>query len=209
MCKAAAARMARVLWNDTGGRAHTLALGDVSHEPGTHQCTELCVRTLAAERPACTIVSDALQLTARMRVVDVLQAAADACEVVVLRRADVPEPASSHAADSLYVLAMRPYDPPSGASGVQPRVAWGCGPDMLVNCLWPADTRVPDLFPRSLRRRHAMHALRNVAAELQAAPRFVSAEEVEAVFGYSWLDCEHVDARAMPGAPPGWRENVD
>ena len=69
---------------------------------------------------------------------------------------------------------------------------------MLVNCLWPADTRVPDLFPLSRRRRQAMRALRDVVAELQAAPRFVSAEEVEAAFGDSWLDCEHVDARVMP-----------
>jgi hypothetical protein len=210
MSKAAATLMTHVSWNDAAGRAHALALGGVSHEPGTHQCTALCVRALAAERPACTLVSDALQLTVRMRVVDVLQAEADACEVLTLRRADVPEPVASHAANSLYVLVMRAYDRrylPFGASGLQPRVAWGCGPNMLVNCLWPADTRVPDIFPLSQRRRHAMRALRNVVAELQATPRLVSKEEVEAAFGDSWLDCEHVDARAMPGAPPGRREN--
>ena len=208
MSKAAAVQMSHVQWSDAAGRVHNLALGDVPpHESGTHRCTALCARALAAERSACTLVSDALQVTVRMRVVDALPAEADACEVVVLRRADVPEPAASHAADALYVLVMRAYDPPLGASSLQPRVTWGCGPDMLVNCLWPADVRVPDLFPLSLVRRQAMRALRNVAAELHAARRFVPTEEVEAAFGDAWLDCGHVDARAMPGAPPGRREN--
>jgi hypothetical protein len=210
MSKTAAVRMAHVQWNDSAGRPHALALGDAPpHESGTHRCTALCTRALTTERPACTLVSGALQLTVRLRVTDVLQAEADACEVVVLRRADVPEPAASHAADALYVLIMRAYDPPLGSSSLQPRVAWGCGPDMLVNCLWPADVRVPDLFPLSLVRRQAMRALRNVAAELHAARRFVPTEEVEAAFGDAWLDCGHVDARAMPGAPPERCENVE
>lgn len=205
--KAAATLMARVLWNDTGGRAHALALGVAPHPTVDHVCTSLCVRNLATQRPSCILESAALQLSVRMRVSDVLLADADGCEVAVLRRSDVPEPEASHAADALYVLIMRAYD--LGASGLQPRVAWGCGPDMLVNCLWHADTRVPDLFPLSVRRGHAMRALRNVVAELQAAPRFVSTEEVESAFGDSLLDCEHVDARAMPGAPPRLCENVE
>jgi len=199
MSKVAAMRMARVQWNDSGGRPHALALGDVPpHVSGTHRCTALCARALAAERTACTLVSDALQLTVRMRVVNVLQTEADACEVVVLRRADVPEPAALHAADALYVLIMRAYDPSFGASDPLPRVSWGCGPNMLVNCLWPCDTRVQDLFPLSLVRRQALRALHNVVEELQAAPRLVPAEEVEAIFGNSWLDSENVDARALP-----------
>jgi hypothetical protein len=43
-----------------------------------------------------------------------------------------------------------------------------------------------------------MCALRAVLTELQAEPRLVSNEEVEVTFGDSWLDCEDVDARAMP-----------
>jgi hypothetical protein len=143
-------------------------------------------------------VSGALQLTVRLRVTDVLPAAADACEVVVLRRADVPEPAASYAADALYVLVMRASDAPFAPPAQPWRVAWGGGPDMLVKCLRPADTRVPDLFPLSLVRRQALSALRDVAVGLQATPRFVSTEEVEAIFGNSCLDCEHVDARALP-----------
>jgi hypothetical protein len=92
-----------------------------------------------------------LQLTLRLRVTHVLPAAADECEAVVLRRADVLEPAASHAADALYVLVMRTC----GDSSAPPHVVWGCGPDLLVNCLLPSDTRVADLFPLSLGRRCA------------------------------------------------------
>jgi hypothetical protein len=106
----------------------------------------------------------------------------------------VSEPAASNAVDSIYVLVLRACDD----ALAPPRVVWGCGPDLLVNCLLPSDTRVADLFPLSLARRQALRALWPVAAELQATPRFVSTEEVVAVFGDSWLDCEHVDARAMP-----------
>jgi hypothetical protein len=93
-----------VLWNDSTARAHVLVLGDAPCESGTHRCTALCVRVLANERPACTLVSDSLQLTLRLRVTHVLPAAADECEAVVLRRADVPEPTASNAADALYVV---------------------------------------------------------------------------------------------------------
>lgn len=162
-----------------------LVLGDAPREAGTHRCSALCVRALATERPVCTLKIDApLQLTLRLRVTHVLPAAADECEAVVLRRADVPEPTASNAADALYMLALRACDD----SLVPPHVVWGCGPDLLVNCLLPSDTRVADLFPLSLVRRQAMRALRAVLSELQAEPRLVSHEEVEATFGDSRLD---------------------
>jgi hypothetical protein len=82
---------------------------------------------------------------------------------------------------------------------VPPHVVWGCGPDLLVNCLLSSDTRVADLFPLLLVHRQAVRALRAVMSEeLQAEPRLVSNEEVEVTFADSWLDCESVDARAMP-----------
>ena len=201
--------MARVLWNDATGRAHAIALGNAPRESGTHRCTALCVRALATERLGASgphtpgyggalrprLEIDApLQLTLRLRVTHVLPAAADECEAVILRRADVPEPTASNAADALYVLALCACDDPLAP----PHVVWGCGPDLLVNCVLPSDTRVPDLFPLSLVRRHAMRALRAVLTELQPEPRVVSTEEVEAVLGDSWLDCESVDACAMP-----------
>jgi hypothetical protein len=68
----------------------------------------------------------------------------------------------------------------------------------LVNCLFPSDTRVPDLFPLSLRPREALDALRNIAVELQAEPSLVVLEQdVAAAFGDSRLDCESLNARAM------------
>jgi hypothetical protein len=187
--------MTAVTWNDTAGRTHALPLGDAPlREPCTHTCTARCVRALATERPACTLVSDTLQLAVRMRVVDAIPAPADECDVVVLRRSDVPEPAASHAADALYVLVMCARD----ASFATPYVAWGIGAELLVNCLLPCDTRVQDLFPLSLVRRQALCTLYSVVGDLKAAPRIVPAEEVEAIFGNSWLDSENVDARAMP-----------
>jgi hypothetical protein len=185
--------MARVLWNDATGRAHALDLGDAPHQSGMHRCSALCVRALAAERPGCTLESDSLQLTVHMRVVDVLPAAADGCDVVVLRRSDVPEHAAALAPDELYVVLLRDCNDPY----MPPHAAWGCGPDLLVNCLMPSDTRVPDLFPLSLGRERALHAL----AQLQIDTRShasSTAEEIKAVFGNSWLDCERLNARAMP-----------
>jgi hypothetical protein len=194
--------MAAVTWNDNSGRTHVLTLGG---NPRPSQlslgcqplCTTACVRALEAERSECMLISDALQLRLRLRVTGALKAPADDCKVVVLRRADVSEPASSHGDSALYVLIMHAYDDP-------PRSAWGCGPDALVNCLLPSDTRVQDLFPLSHDRRQALRSLCSVVKEMQAAPRLVSAEEVDAcnmlthaVFGDSWLDCENVDARAM------------
>ena len=149
---------------------------------------------MEAERSECTLVSEALQLRARLRITGALAAPADDCEVLVLRRADVPEPASSHGDAALYVLIMRSRHAPQ----TPPVCVWGCGPDILVNCLFPADTRVPDLFPLSLPPREALHALRNIVVELQAQPARIALDEaVAAVFGDSRLDCESVDARAM------------
>jgi hypothetical protein len=191
--------MAAVTWNDNAGRAHACALGGnprpIQLRLGCQpRCTTACVHALEAERSECTLVSDALQLRARLRVTGALSAPADDCEVLVLRRADVPEPASSHADDSLYVLIMRSRDSPQ----TPPVCVWGSGPDPLVNCLFPADTRVPDLFPLSLPPREALHALRNIVVELQAQPARIALDEaVAAVFGDSRLDCESVDARAM------------
>jgi hypothetical protein len=128
-----------------------------------------------------------------MRVVDVLLAQADGCEVAVLRRSDMTEPEASHAVDSLYLLlVMRSCDAPS----VPPHVAWGIGPDALVSCLRPEDTRVADHFPLSLGKRQAVRALVNVATGAGAVCR--APEEVDGVFSDSWLDVERFDALAMP-----------
>jgi hypothetical protein len=140
------------------------------------------------------LVSEALQLRARLRITGALAAPADDCEVLVLRRADVPEPASSHGDAALYVLIMRSRNAPQ----MPQACVWGCGPDLLVNCLFPSDTRVPDLFPLSLHPREALDALRNIVVELQARPARIALDEaVAVVFGDSRLDCESVDARAM------------
>ena len=149
---------------------------------------------LEAEQSECTLVSDALQLSARLRVTGALSAPADDGEVLVLRRADVPEPASSHAGNALYVLIMRSRDAPR----TPPVCVWGCGSDPLVSCLFPADTRVPDLLPMSLPPREALDALRNIVVALQAQPAHIALDEaVAVVFGDSRLDCESLDARAM------------
>ena len=67
-----------------------------------------------------------------------------------------------------------------------------------MSCLFPADTRVPDLFPLSLPPREALDALRDIVVALQAQPARIALDEaVAAVFGDSRLDCESVDARAM------------
>jgi len=90
---------------------------------------------------------------------------------------------------------MRSRDAPQ----TPPACVWGCGPDLLVNCLFPVDTRVPDLFPLSLRPREALDALLNIVIELQGEPSRVALDEVVATFcGDSWLDVERADARAMP-----------
>jgi hypothetical protein len=146
------------------------------------------------QRPACILESAVLQLTVRMRVTDVLSADADGCEVAVLRRADVTEPDASHAVAALYLLVMRSFDAPS----VPPHIAWGIGPDAIVSCLRSEDTRAADLFPLSLGKRQALRALVNIVTERQRNARLVFTEEVEAVFGDSWLDVERVDAPAMP-----------
>ncbi len=104
------------------------------------------MRALATERSACTLKSDALQLTVHLRAIDVLPVAADDCEVVVLRRSNVPEHTAALAADELYVVLLLDCNDPC----IPQRAVLGCGPDMLVNCLMPADMRVPDLFPLSL-----------------------------------------------------------
>ena len=170
--------MAAVTWNDNAGRAHVIGLGG---DPRPCQlrlgcqprCTTACVHALEAEQSECTLVSDALQLRARLRITGALSAPADDCEVMVLRRADVPEPASSHADDALYVLIMRSRDAPQ----TPPVCVWGCGPDLLVNCLFPADTRVPDLFPCSLPPRDAQDALRGIVVELHAKPSLAVLEQ--------------------------------
>ena len=167
--------MARVMWNDAAGRAHSLPLGNTPHLIGTHTCTSLCVRNLAAQRPACILENAVLQLTVRMRVTAVLLADADGCEVTVLRRSDMTEPEASLAVDAFYLLVLRSRDAPSAP----PHVAWGIGPDAIVSCLRPEDTRVADLFPLSLGRRQALRALVNVVAERQREARLVTTEEVE------------------------------
>lgn len=186
--------MARLLWNDAAGRAHSLSLGNAPPPIGDHACTSLCASNLARQRHACILESAVLQLTVRMKVADVLLADADGCEVAVLRRSDVTEPEATLAVDAFYLLVLRSCY----ATSVPPHIAWGIGPDAIVSCLRPEDMHVADLFPLSLGRRQAMRELVHVVAERQREARLLTAEEVEGVFGDSWLDVERVDAQAMP-----------
>ena len=125
----------------------------------------------------------------RLRTSESLHAPADGCLVLALRR-DVPEPAASLVTTALYVLLLTP----TGDAHAAPRVVWGFGPRRLVHRLYPSHVHCTDLFPLSLRRRHATRALQDAITSETPEARVIALEDVERAVHDAWLNCEIVDA---------------